>query len=361
MNGNPVTRAVRRWALDRFAGLTETDPEVDPTIAVDPDRLTGRYLHSFGWIDVTEADEPGHLRVAVTPRDDVAWQPPAQAPATIAPYGPRDFRSVDLGDNVRTYRFDLDEDGSPAAWIQPGYRRALASTDDRARPRSGRRAAVRAGDPSQTSVAAPRGPGCPPGSVPTHSAGPELARRARLAGFSRPMRPLPPDRIDLGDLVARWMRPTDVEALVDATRSSFDELHVWMPWATDLDQMTVEAITGFYERTEDEKAEFRSAAYLITVPPDDRPLGTVGAHARIDEGGVEIGYWLRTDTVGRGLVTRTVSAVDRCAPRPARRRPRRDPLRRDQRRSAAVPDGWATSWSRSATARRRRRRRPAGR
>ena len=98
VNGSPVTRAVRRWALDRFAGLTETDPEVDPTIAVDVDRLTGRYLHAFGWIDVTEADEPGHLRVEVTPRDDVAWQPPAQAPATIAPYGPRDFRSVDLGE-----------------------------------------------------------------------------------------------------------------------------------------------------------------------------------------------------------------------------------------------------------------------
>jgi CubicO group peptidase (beta-lactamase class C family) len=124
VNGSPVTRAVRRWALDRFAGLTETDPEVDPTIAVDLDRLTGRYLHAFGWIDVTHADEPDHLRVEVTPRDDVAWQPPAQAPATIAPYGPRDLRSVDLGDNVRTYRFGLDEDGSPAAWIQPGYRRA---------------------------------------------------------------------------------------------------------------------------------------------------------------------------------------------------------------------------------------------
>ena len=124
VNGGPVTRIVRRWALERFAGLIETDPEVDPTVAVDVDRLTGRYLHSFGWIDVTAADEPGHLRTAVTPRDDVAWQPPAQGPATIAPYGPCDFRSVDLGDDVRTYRFGLDDDGSPATWLQQGYRRA---------------------------------------------------------------------------------------------------------------------------------------------------------------------------------------------------------------------------------------------
>lgn len=123
------------------------------------------------------------------------------------------------------------------------------------------------------------------------------------------MRPLPPERLDLGDVVARWMRSTDVEALVDAQRTSFDELHQYMPWATALDEITVERTTEFFERTEDEKAEHRSVAYPITVPPDDTPLGIVGANARIGPGGVEIGYWVRTDEVGRGLVSRTVAAL----------------------------------------------------
>lgn len=124
VNADPVIRTVRRWMLERVAGLSETDPDPDPTVDVDVDRLVGRYLHAFGWIDVTRADEPGQLRVDMTPRDDVAWQPPAESPCTIAAYGQTDFRSVDLGDNVRTYRFDHPADDAPAAWIQPGYRRA---------------------------------------------------------------------------------------------------------------------------------------------------------------------------------------------------------------------------------------------
>ena len=175
------------------------------------------------------------------------------------------------------------------------------------------------------------------------------------------MRPLPPDRIDLGDLVARWMRPTDVEALVDATRSSFDELHAWMPWATDLDQMTVEAITDFYERTQAEMAEHRSVAYMITVPPDDRPLGTVGTHTRIGEGGVEIGYWVRTDTVGRGLVTRTVAAVTDALLALTDVDHVEIHCDETNARSAAVPGRLGYELVEIRDPRRRRRRRPAGR
>lgn len=123
------------------------------------------------------------------------------------------------------------------------------------------------------------------------------------------MRPTPPERIDLGDLVVRWIRPTDVEALLDVEHASYAELHEWMPWASAPDALSVEATTEFYERSEDEKAEGRTVVYVITEPADDRPLGTVGCHARIDPGGVEMGYWLRTDRVGRGLMSRTVAAL----------------------------------------------------
>ena len=123
------------------------------------------------------------------------------------------------------------------------------------------------------------------------------------------MRPPPPDRIDLGDVVARWIHPTDIEALVDVEQASYAELHEWMPWASSRDALSVEAATEFYERTEDERAEGRTFAYVVADPADDRPFGGVGCHARIGPGGVEIGYWLHTGHVGRGVISRTVAAL----------------------------------------------------
>jgi RimJ/RimL family protein N-acetyltransferase len=115
--------------------------------------------------------------------------------------------------------------------------------------------------------------------------------------------------MDLGDVVVRWVRPTDVEGLVDAAQASYAELHEWMPWASSLDALTVEAVSEFYERTEDERAEGRTFVYVITDATADRPLGTVGCHARIGPGGVEMGYWLHTEHVGRGLTSRAVAAL----------------------------------------------------
>ena len=124
LNGGPLCSAVRRWALERFAGISEVDPAPDPSVDVDADRLLGRYLHSFGWLDVAAGEDDATLTVEVTPRDDVAWQPPAQAPITLAASGPCDFVSIDAPGTVRTYRFGLDDHGSPAGWIQSGFRRA---------------------------------------------------------------------------------------------------------------------------------------------------------------------------------------------------------------------------------------------
>jgi len=93
-NGGAVNQAVRRWALERFAGIVERDPSPDPEAPVDPERVAGRYLHPFGVLTVVAGDEPGTVVVTTEARTDVGWQPPPDPPTTFGFTGPGDAVSV---------------------------------------------------------------------------------------------------------------------------------------------------------------------------------------------------------------------------------------------------------------------------
>lgn len=92
-NGGVAIRKIRRWILERFAGLVETDPVVVADAAPPIGHVTGRYLHPFGILTVSEADPSasvssaasasasasapaGMITITTVPRDDVTWQPP---------------------------------------------------------------------------------------------------------------------------------------------------------------------------------------------------------------------------------------------------------------------------------------------
>ncbi|HMJ74817.1 MAG TPA: serine hydrolase domain-containing protein [Iamia sp.] len=116
-NGGAVNQAVRRWALERTAGIVERDPSPDPDVPVDPDRVAGRYLHSFGVLTVVAGDEPATVRITTEARTDVGWQPPPDPPATFAFTGPRDAVSTDGTGVARLLRVG-------EGWLQLGGRRA---------------------------------------------------------------------------------------------------------------------------------------------------------------------------------------------------------------------------------------------
>ncbi len=121
-------------------------------------------------------------------------------------------------------------------------------------------------------------------------------------------RPLPPESIELADagVVLRRHRLDDVDALHAVIEESRDHVRPFMPWADQTREGTAEfvakAVAGW-----DAAGEFN---YLVTRPADERSgeseeiIGGTGFGPRGGPPGVfEIGYWLRPDATGRGVMT----------------------------------------------------------
>jgi RimJ/RimL family protein N-acetyltransferase len=122
----------------------------------------------------------------------------------------------------------------------------------------------------------------------------------------------PAYRIVTPRLVVRCWDPRDAPLAKEAIDSSLDHLRPWMPWARHEPQTLAEKV----ELLREFRGQFdlgSNSVYAIFDAEEDRVIGGTGLHPRIGKGGLEIGYWIRADAVGRGYATESSAALTRVA------------------------------------------------
>lgn len=101
--------------------------------------------------------------------------------------------------------------------------------------------------------------------------------------------------------------PEHSEALWKAIETSLDELRVWMPWAADTSLEATLTYASLVHR--------RWAAGLewsFTMFEDESAVGAISLMRYAPERKTaEMGYWIRSDRAGQGLVTEAGAALCR--------------------------------------------------
>jgi RimJ/RimL family protein N-acetyltransferase len=108
-----------------------------------------------------------------------------------------------------------------------------------------------------------------------------------------------------GWLLRRWADEDD-SALLAAVSESAAELRLWMPWMTESPTLAGERehVTASRRRWDvGEAYEFGIFA------ADGAVVGTIGLHRRVGPNAWDIGYWVRTSYIRRGIATAAAGAL----------------------------------------------------
>lgn len=118
-----------------------------------------------------------------------------------------------------------------------------------------------------------------------------------------------PARIETERVTIRRYLATDASALHDVTTANIDFLRPWMWWIRNEPQ-SVEGRVALIDFFADQWASGEGYTFGMFAE-DGTFLGGTGFN--VTEGELEIGYWIREDAQGKGLVTEVAAALTRVA------------------------------------------------
>jgi RimJ/RimL family protein N-acetyltransferase len=117
-----------------------------------------------------------------------------------------------------------------------------------------------------------------------------------------------PESFRKGEFELRIYRPGDGAELLAATKSSYEHLRPWMPWAT-----TEETVEITEQRVRRFAAEYlRNEEFVIGAWIGDELVGGTGFHLRCGPlawSVAEIGMWIRGSRANQGTGTRVLQAM----------------------------------------------------
>ena len=102
----------------------------------------------------------------------------------------------------------------------------------------------------------------------------------------------------------RW-RVVDADLCFRMVSESLEHLRPWMPWAAG-DYERQDAV-DYLQRCEAGWSDGSAFQYLILT--EGTPAGSAGLMARIEPGGLEIGYWVHPASTGRGVAAAASAAL----------------------------------------------------
>ena len=119
-------------------------------------------------------------------------------------------------------------------------------------------------------------------------------------------------RIETERLVIRPWGPEDAIMLKEAVDSSLEELRPWLPWAEG-EPTTIEERIALLRSFRAQYDRDENHILGILDRREGQVLGGSGLHPRHGPNEREIGYWVRSEVAGQGIITEAVAAIIRVA------------------------------------------------